>query len=157
MDWARKFAVLLVAVGPPAVAHTYFHIAAAQTPCFNTGTTGYRVSSATLAPDYRVRVDGHIHRAHVRVHMVDTPDKADFVLVDDVNGAPGSACGPSVKTIGLATGPLPADMIVGVASDAASADYKLYVRSTRFSQDDAAALFAVLTMTTPKYRVVGQR
>jgi hypothetical protein len=155
MDWARKFAVLLVAVGPPAVAHTYF-TAAPQGPCFNTGTTAYRVSS-TLAPDYRVRVDGHIHRAHLRVHMVDTPDKADFVLIDDVSGVPGSACGPLVKTISLAGEARPADMIVGLAADAASADYKLYVRSTRFSQDDAAALFAVLTMTTPKYRVVGQR
>jgi len=153
MDLARKLVVLLLAVGPPAAAHTYF--AAPQIPCFSTGTAAYRVSS-TLAADYRVRVDSHIQRADLRVQMVDTPDKADFVLIDDVNGGSGSVCGPLVKTIALATGARPADMTVGLAPDAASADYKLYVRSARFSQSDAAALFAVITMTTPKYRVVEQ-
>jgi hypothetical protein len=155
MDLARKLVVLLVAVGPPAVAHTYF--AAAQVPCFSTGTAAYRVSSTTPAPDYRVRIDSHIQRADLRVQMVDTPDKADFVLIDDVSGGSGSVCGPLVKTIGLISGARPVDMTVGLAQDAAGADYKLYVRSARFSQNDAAALFAVITMTTPKYRVVEQR
>lgn len=155
MDLARKLVVLLVAVGPPAVAHTY--LAAPQLPCFSTGTAAYQVSSTTLTPDYRVRIESHIQRADLRVQMVDTPDKADFVLIDDVSGGPGSACGPLVKTIGLINGARPVDMIVGLAPDAASADYKLYVRSARFSQHDAAALFAVITMTTPKYRVVEQR
>jgi hypothetical protein len=155
MDLARKLMVLLVAVGPPAVAHTYF--TAPQGPCFSTGTAAYRVSTTTLTPDYRVRIDSHVQRADLRVQMVDTPDKADFVLIDDVKGGPASVCGPLVKTIGLATGSWPADMIVGLAPDAASADYKLYVRSARFSQHDAAALFAVITMTSPKYRIVEQR
>jgi hypothetical protein len=155
MQLARKLVVLLVAVGPPAVAHTYF--GAAQLPCFSIGTTTYQVSSAALAPDYRVRIDGPNQRADLRVHMVDSPDGADFVLIDDVPSGPGSSCGPLVKTIGLASGVRPADMTVGLATDPANADYKLFVRSARFSQQDAAALFAVMTMTTPKYRVVEHR
>jgi hypothetical protein len=155
MDLARKLVVLLVAIGPPAVAHTYF--AAPQISCFSTGTAAYQVSSAAPAPDYRVRIENHVQGADLRVQLVDSPAMADFVLIDDVVVGPGNSCGSLVKTISLASGVRPPDMIVGLAQDAASADYKLFVRSARFSQHDAAALFAVMTMTTPKYRVVEHR
>jgi hypothetical protein len=155
MQLARKLVVLLVAVGPPAVAHTYF--AAPQSPCFSIGSMAYQVSSAAFAPNYRVRIESQVQHADLRVHMVDSPEGADFVLIDDVQSVQGSSCGPLVKTISLATGSRPADMIVGLAEDAANADYKLFVRSARFSHQDAAALFAVMTMTVPKYRVVEHR
>ena len=155
MDLVRKLVVMLVAIGPPAAAHTYF--AAPQIPCFSTGTAAYQVSSTAFAPDYRVRIDDHVQQADFRVHLVDSPAMADFVLMDDVFSGPGTSCGLPVKTISLASGARPADMTVGLAQDAASADYKLFVRSARFSQHDAAALFAVITMTTPKYKVVEHR
>jgi hypothetical protein len=157
MDLARKLVVLLVAVGPPAVAHTYFAapFAAPPSPCFSSGTMAYRVSSTAPAPDYRVRVDNNVKRADLRIHLVDRADTADFMLIDD--GLSGNACGPPVKTISLAGEARPADMVVSLAPDAASADYKLFVRSARFSPHDAAALFAVMTMTTPKYQVVEHR
>ena len=155
MDLARKLVVMLVAVGPPAVAHTYF--ASPQIPCFSNGTAAYRVSSSAFAPDYRVRIDNQVQGADLRVYLVDRPEAADFVLVDDGLSGADTVCGPLVKTISLAAGARPADMTVALAQDAESADYKLFVRSSRFSQSDAAALFAVMTMTSPKYRVVEQR
>jgi hypothetical protein len=155
MDLARKLVVFLVAAGPPAVAQTYF--TPPQVPCFSTGSTAYRFSPTASAPDYRVRIDSQVERADVRIQMVDSAETADFVLIDDGPALAGGVCGPQAKTISLAAEARPADMTVGLAADAASADYKLFVRSARFSQHDAAALFAVMTMTKPKYQVVEHR
>ena len=78
------------------------------------------------------------------MQIVDDPATADFVLVDD--GESG-ACDGAVETIRLDSEARNPDLTVALSHEAA--DYKLYVRSPRFSAQDAAAFFAVMWHNAP--------
>jgi hypothetical protein len=127
--------VLMVAV--PAAAGAYF--TPAVKPCFVAGSAAYRVSD-TGAGNVTVRVDNAAARPNLRMQIVDDPAAADFVLVDD--GDAGSACQGAVETIRIDNKAGSPDLTVALSRNAA--DYKIYVRSERFSAQDAAALFAVM-------------
>jgi hypothetical protein len=73
------------------------------------------------------------------MQIVDDPADADFVLVDD--GESG-ICDGAVETIRLDSTAGNPDLTVALSQDAA--EYKLYVRSPRFSTQDAAAFFSVM-------------
>jgi hypothetical protein len=120
----------------PAAAGTYF--AAPAKSCFVAGSSAYRIAAAGAA-DVTVRIDNKAARANLRMQIVDDPAAADFVLIDDgeSNTCPGGA-----ETIRLDNEASNPDLTVALSRDAA--DYKLYVRSARFSAQDAAALFAVM-------------
>jgi hypothetical protein len=85
----------------------------------------------------------------MRIAIVDTPDIADFVLVDDFAGIESSACAePTAKTILVGTSERAPDITVSLERDMANPDYRLYVYSARFSNDQAAALLAVMSKGT---------
>jgi hypothetical protein len=117
-------------------------------PCFTSGTATYRISAAAPAPDYRVRIDNAAAQPDLRVGLVDQPEIADFVLVDDLDDVQGNACAASTppKTIRVDAGEMLPDLTVSLSQIGATdaSDFKLYVRSARFSQEDAAALFGVM-------------
>ena len=92
------------------------------------------------------------------MRLVDSAEKADFVLVDDFSGP--------------RTGPVPlldADPTVALDADTAkpdvtvnafgrcrpSPDYKIYVHSVRYSQQDAAALLAAMWKTDQRREATG--
>jgi hypothetical protein len=94
-----------------------------------------------------VRIDGAASHPDLRMRLVDRPETADFVLVDDFSGpAAADLCRAAgdVKTVSLdADAPHP-DVTVALSGGDGPADYKLYVHSVRFSQRDAAALLAAM-------------
>lgn len=157
MNPVQKLLILALIVGVPAAAHTYFAEPAGA--CFASGASTFRVSAAAARPDYRVRFDQESARPDLRMQLVDSPERADFVLVDDFGGIDGNACkGPTpVKTIGIDAGAEAPDVTVSLSSEAAAPDYRIYVHSARFSHQDAAALLAVMTKVQARYRLVGQR
>ena len=125
---------LMLAV--PATAAIYFSPKAK--PCFVAGSAAYRVAESGAA-NVTVRIDNKAARPNLRMQIVDDPAAADFVLVDD--GESG-ACDGAVETIRLDSEASNPDLTVALSHEAA--DYKLYVRSPRFSTQDAAAFFAVM-------------
>ena len=130
--------VLVVAI-PAATAGSFF--ASNDKPCFIAGATGYRISERASA-DVTVRIDNTAAQPNLRMQLVDDSAAADFVLVDDgdtVNACTGAA---SVKSIRLDPSASNADLTVTLSRE--PADYKIYVRSAGFSEQDAAALFALL-------------
>jgi len=153
----QKFAILGLVAAVPAAAHA-LRLPPTQ-PCLTSGAATYRISASAETPDYRVRIDNAAERPDLRVGLVDRPEIADFVLVDDLDAAPSDACA-APKTIRVGTGEMLPDLTVSVgAIDAATGrdatDFKLYVRSARFSQEDAAALFGV--MLRSRNRSLAQR
>lgn len=156
MTRLRKVMVLAAVLAAPAGAASYF--AGAPEACFSSGATAYRVTT-TAEADYTVRfaeTEGHVD---LRMQLMDSPDQADFVLVDDHASVGTSACqGPApVKTIRIDPGADAADVTVRLAADLAVADYRIYVQSARFSHRDAAALLAVISKMQPRYRLVEHR
>ena len=144
MQLFQKCALLGLVAAVPAAAHAL--LLPTTNPCFTSGTATYRISAAAQAPDYRVRIDNAAAHPDLRVGLVDQPEIADFVLVDDLDDVQGNACAASTppKTIRVDAGEMLPDLTVSLGATDVATDFKLYVRSARFSQEDAAALFGVM-------------
>ncbi len=130
--------VLIVAV-PAATASSFFSSNAK--PCVIAGASGYQISDSATA-NFTVRIVSAAAKPSLRLQLVDDAAAADFVLVDDsdtVNACTGAA---AVQSIRLDPAAPDADLTVVLSRQ--PADYKIYVRSANFSEQDAAALFAVI-------------
>jgi hypothetical protein len=112
--------------------------------CFSAGAAAYQISASAGDPDFKVRVDNRAAHPDLRMQLVDDPTTADFVLVDDFDGADSDACQGSLKTIRVDGDEQRPDLTINLAADSEEADFKLYVRSARYSHEDAAALFGVM-------------
>jgi len=147
----RILAGLTLAVALPAAAHTFaFSPGSAAEACLAVGNTTYRLARG--AADVTVRIEPSAVAPNVRIQLAETPDEADFILVDD--GAP-PACGAAanVKNVSIAPGITAVDLVVGFASGSAPADYRIYVRSRWIALETVAALFAAAHM--PPRRLAG--
>jgi hypothetical protein len=140
-----KVFVLAAALAVPAAAYA-MKAAPKQPLCFASGASTYQIVTNVTAPDYRIRIDAEAARPDLKMQLVDRPEHADFVLVDDFSSSEPRTCKSStpIRTVTLdaATG-LP-DVTVKLSADTKGADYRLYVHSARFSQEDAAALLAAM-------------
>lgn len=128
----------LMAAVPAAAAGVFFSTAPAATPCLaEPSGTSLRITDKVA--DFTVRIDNAATSPSLRLQLVDDPAIADFVLVDDgVTACPPDAKARSVRIDPDAATP---DLIIALSHE--PADKKIYVRSTQFSAQQAAALFAV--------------
>jgi hypothetical protein len=91
----QKTFTLLAVLAIPAGAQ----ISAPSTEklCFASGTATFQLAPSAAAPDYRVRIERDLASADLRMRLVDRPEMADFVLVDDLSGGEEDACKPSTR------------------------------------------------------------
>jgi hypothetical protein len=139
MTRPRLIALLVLIVAGPAAAATAVMWSAPGKPCFLAGDASYRFTDNGAA-DLTVRLDDHAAHPDLRLQIVDDAAVADFVLVDD--GAIDAACGNSIEHIRLDNAARKPDLIVALSR--APAPHKIYVRSSRYTAGEAAALFAAL-------------
>ncbi len=133
-------ALLVLTVAVPAATASSFFSSNAK-PCVVAGASGYQISDSAAA-NFTVRIVSAAAKPSLRMQLVDDAAAADFVLVDDsdtVNACTGAA---AVQSIRLDPAAPDADLTVVLSRQ--PADYKIYVRSANFSEQDAAALFAVI-------------
>jgi hypothetical protein len=159
MKRAHVISLMALAVAvPAATAGSFFSSSASPAkPCFATGNAAYELSGSNAA-DYTVRVDNAAANPSVRLQLVDDPAAADFVMVDDGDATQACTGAGSLKTVRIDPTALTPDLTVALSR--ADADYKVYVRSASFSEQDAAALFAVIwqnTRRTGAHRQVAAR
>ena len=77
----------------------------------------------------------------MRVQIVDRPEAADFAVVDDAQTPDTNSCEVTASTRFIAvTAAASASTPVIYLSQAAGADYRIYVKSRTFTVQDAAAL-----------------
>ena len=92
-----------------------------------------RPASKSVSPTTRTR-------ASARVQIVDQPETADFAVTDDADAPEPSACAAAAaRMIGIAASGTGTDAIIYLSRDA-DADYRIFVRSTRITAREAAAL-----------------
>jgi hypothetical protein len=136
---------LIVAVPAAAAAASYFGANGKSSsntkPCFIAGTAGYELSDAKSAR-HVIRIDNAAATPSLRMQLVDNPAQADFVLVDDADTVGTCKGAASIERIRL--DPAAARPELTVALSRAPADYKIFVHSAYYSDEDAAALFAVM-------------
>ncbi len=135
---------LTLAAALPVAAHTFGLVpGSAPQACLAIGNTTYRLARGDA--DLAVRIDSSAAAPGLRIKFLETPEEADFVLVDDDDASP--ACATSrVKEVSIApAGGAPA-LVVAFTSGSAPADYRIYVRSRWITPETAAALFAAAHM-----------
>ena len=142
--------VLIVAI-PAATAGSFFGSSAK--PCFIAGNSGYQFSGSSSA-NFTVRIDNTAPNPNLRMQIVDDPATADFVLIDD--GDAGNACktAAAIKSIRIDAAAAKPDLTVSLSR--AAADYKIFVRSAHYAEQDAATLFAVIWQSARKTASTGR-
>jgi len=144
MNRIRIAALLSLVIAVPAGAAGFFlEKRQPPQPCFAAPTGAYRISAGPA--DYTVRIDNAAANPALRMQIVDDPAIADFVLVDDSADACDAASAKSVRIDPAAKEP---DLTIAVSP--APARTRIYVKSARFSVEDAAALFAVSSKMSPR-------
>jgi hypothetical protein len=157
MDRLRKSLILLAVIAVPAAAHSTF--APQDELCFASGSATYKLSQKASAPDIRVKIDNAAPRPDLRMQLVDRPEIADFVLVDDYGATPGNACkSPAkMKVIKVDDETRTPDITVSLGAGDTLPDYRVYVHSARFSHRDVAALLAALWKTQQGLKLAEHR
>jgi hypothetical protein len=143
---AASLLVLLVAV-PAATAGSYLTSSTSPSPCFSDGNAAYQISGSKSA-DFIVRIDNAAPSPSLSMQLVDDPATADFVLVDDATDTNACSVASTVKSIRIDPAARAPDLTLALSRK--PADYKVYVRSSTFSEQDAAALFAVIWQSARK-------
>lgn len=160
MNRLQKSLVLAAVIAIPAAAHSTF-APTKESLCFASGATTYQIARNAPASDYRIRIaDGAARpelRPDLRMQLVDRAEMADFVLVDDFSGKEQAPCRSStpIRTVTLDTDTDKPDVTIALSAEAALPDYKIYVHSVRFSQQDAAALLAAMWKANQQREATG--
>ena len=141
---ARLQASLVLVLIAVSMVATRLAAAPPAGPCFTSGSVTYQVTASSVA-DYRVRIDSQATQPDLRIQLVDDATNADLVLVDDIDAMDRDVCraAGAFKTVSV-VGPDSAPALTVSLSRAEEADFRLFVRSARFGQHDAAALFAAM-------------
>jgi len=142
---------LALIVALPAAAATAYLTktdgTVAAKPCFIAGNAGYLLSSNAKVA-HVVRIDNTAAHPGLRMQLVNDPAAADFVLVDD-NDATLDCKGVSIiESIRIDAAASKPDLTIAVSHD--PADYKIYLHSDHYSEQDAAALAAVIWQNAGK-------
>jgi hypothetical protein len=154
MDRIRQSLVLLLVAGIPAAMPLI--PATSQDLCVTAGPVTYRLSPSAESPDVRVRIDHAAVRPDLRLRLVDRAEIADLALVDDADRPAGHTCKVmgEIRTARIVTGP--SDVTVSISREPHDADFALYLQSARISQEDAAALFALMRHVQTRAAVLAQ-
>jgi len=122
---------------------------AAAKPCFVAGDAGYLLSASASAA-HVVRIDNTAAHPDLRLQLVDDPAAADFVLVDDGGASPACEGVAAVESIRIDAAAASPDLTIALSRE--PADYKIYLHSDRYTEQDAAALAAVIRQKAGKTR-----
>jgi hypothetical protein len=145
MKRAHVLSLLALAIVVPAAtaASLFSSPAVPAKPCFAAGDAAYAMSSG--AADYTVRIDNAAATPALRLQLVDDPAIADFVMADD-GEAPQACAAGSLKTVRLDDGAQHPDVTVALSRGEGGS--KVFVHSANFTEQEAAALFAVIWHNT---------
>lgn len=148
---------LLALCGVAAIAAGYAMLTPGTgMPCFVSGAATFQIVRDANASDFRVHIARDTAKPDLRMQLVDRPELADFVLVDEPGADGGTPCprATPIRKVALDDGSASPDVMVRLSSDTA-ADYRLYVRSARFSEQEAAALLAAIWQSDRRGEVTG--
>jgi hypothetical protein len=140
----------LAAAIPAAAAGAGSYFAKPDRPCFAAGPTGYRLTDDAKA-DFVIRVDSASAKPDLVLQTVDDPAIADFVLADGTESPDSCDSVGAIRTIRIDPLAADPDLTIALAPRREHGTFKIYVRSAEFSEQDAAALFAVMWNATRKW------
>jgi hypothetical protein len=110
-------------------------------PCIAVANTSVEIANLPWHADLHVAFTDDPALATVRVQITESPETADFALVDGADETESGACEvhPASHAVSI-SGTAESDSPVIYLSHDGPADYRIFVRSKTFSLRDAAAL-----------------
>jgi hypothetical protein len=108
-------------------------------PCIEAGGTSLQIAEAPWHADLHVTFTDYPAAATVRVQIVESPETADFVMVDDTDSTDANACGGTPRFVAISAYPSASAPVIYLSTEG-GADYRIFVRSKTFSLREAAAL-----------------
>lgn len=110
-------------------------------PCVAIGEGSVQITSLPWQAQSHVSFARDPAHATVRVQLTDNAEAADFAVLDDVDGSEASACAVNLATryVAISASPSASEPVIYLSQNG-PADYRIFVRSKRFSARDAAAL-----------------
>jgi hypothetical protein len=113
----------------------------ASHPCIATSDTSVGMSDLPWHADLHVAFTDDPTAATVRVQISESAEAADYAVVDDAEGSETGACkaSPATRFVSVSANPAAGAPVIYLSHDG-PADYRIFVRSKKFSARDAAAL-----------------
>jgi hypothetical protein len=110
-------------------------------PCIAIGDAPVQIASITWQAQLHVSFTTDPAAATVRVQMADSAEAADFAVIDDIDSREANACetAGATRLVAISEIPQAAAPVIYLSPDG-PADYRIFVRSKRFTARDAAAL-----------------
>jgi hypothetical protein len=110
-------------------------------PCIAIGDEAVQIATMRWQAQLQVGFTDDPARADVRVQIVDSPDTADFAIIDDAGDEEQGSCGlaPKTRLVAITEHPIAAGPMIYLTRDG-GADYRIFVRSASFTEREAAAL-----------------
>jgi hypothetical protein len=134
---------ILASVVPLAVAAVFARgeLLPGPRPCITVGETSVQIAPISWQAQQHVSFTGDPRLATVRVQISDSPDAADFAVIDDIDDAESGACETNAipQLVAISRNPSGSEPVIYLSQDG-PADYRIFVRSKTFSARDAAAL-----------------
>jgi hypothetical protein len=136
---------ILVSVVPLVVAAILARVEffPSARPCIALGAGSLEIGSAPWHANLHVSFTDDPRLATVRVAITDNAETADFAVVDDVDSVDdNNACDttPATQYVAISAHASSTAPVIYLTPDNAAADYRIYVRSRRFTAYEAAAL-----------------
>ena len=138
-----RFKFLVSAV--PLIAAAIFarvEFFASPRPCIAVGADSLQIANLPFHADLHVAFTDDPALATVRVALSDDPTSADFAVIDDADGAEDGSCQatPATQFIAISAQPTAKAPVIYLSRNGGRADYRIFVRSRRMSDREAAAL-----------------
>jgi Tol biopolymer transport system component len=113
-----------------------------QHPCIAIGADTLQIADAPWHADLHVSFTDNPALATIRVALTDRAESADFAVIDDAEETEDATCTvtPSTQFVAVSARPSAGAPVIYLSPDDGSADYRIFVRSKRFSAREAAAL-----------------
>jgi hypothetical protein len=110
-------------------------------PCVAIGDTSVQITALPWQAQLHVSFTDDPAMATVRVQLSDNPETADFAVVDDIDSPQDNACDVTAATqfVTVSSSSAAAAPVIYLSQDG-PADYRIFVRSKRFTAREAAAL-----------------
>jgi hypothetical protein len=110
-------------------------------PCVAVGSGAMQIATSPWHADLHVSFTDDPRLATVRVALADSADAADFVIVDDTAETEGSDCAltQAIRFVVIAESPAEGAPVIYLSRGGA-AEYRIFVRSKRITEREAAAL-----------------
>ena len=110
-------------------------------PCISAGNVTLQMATSDWQNPLHVSFTADPARASVRVQIVDSPEMADFTVIDDIATSDAESCNfnGEMKFVSIAERHASGEPVIYLSHDG-GADYRIFVQSRSFSMKEAAAM-----------------